>query len=63
MLTNGSRANTEKLVHDNGIENLVDDIISVDDFSTWKPQIDLYRQAALKHSCAPENALLVAAHA
>ncbi|EMP56910.1 dehalogenase [Marinobacter santoriniensis NKSG1] len=63
MLTNGSRANTEKLVHDNGIENLVDDIISVDDFNTWKPQTDLYRQAALKHSCAPENALLVAAHA
>lgn len=63
MLTNGSRANTEKLVRDNGLEHLVDDIVSVDDFNTWKPQTELYRQAALKHSCAPENALLVAAHA
>lgn len=63
MLTNGSRANTEKLVRDNDIEHLVDDIVSVDDFNIWKPQTELYRQAALKHSCAPENALLVAAHA
>lgn len=63
MLTNGSRANTEKLARDNDIEHLVDDIVSVDDFSIWKPQTELYRQAALKHSCAPENALLVAAHA
>jgi len=63
LLSNGSRANTEKLVGDNGIEHLVDDIISVDDFNIWKPQTELYRQAALKHSCAPENALLIAAHA
>ena len=63
MLTNGSRANTEKLVHDNGIEDLVDDIISVNDFNTWKPQTELYRQAAKKHACPPENALLIAAHA
>ncbi len=63
LLSNGSRANTEKLVGDNGIEHLVDDIVSVDDFGIWKPQTELYRQAALKHSCAPENAVLVAAHA
>ncbi len=63
MLTNGSRANTEKLVRDNDVEHLVDDIVSVDDFNIWKPQTELYRQAALKHSCAPENAVLVAAHA
>lgn len=63
LLTNGSRANTENLVRDNGIEHLVDDIVSVEDFNIWKPQTELYRQAALKHSCAPENALLVAAHA
>tara|TARA_R110001599_G_scaffold338288_1_gene557230 strand:- start:339 stop:1034 length:696 start_codon:yes stop_codon:yes gene_type:complete len=63
FLTNGSRTNTKNLVRDNGIEHLVDDIISVEDFNIWKPQTELYRQAALKHSCAPENALLVAAHA
>jgi 2-haloacid dehalogenase len=63
LLTNGSRANTENLVRDNGIEHLVDDIVSVEDFKIWKPQTELYRKAALKYSCAPENALLVAAHA
>ena len=63
LLTNGSRANTEKLVRDNGIEQLIDDIVSVEDFNIWKPQTQLYRQAALKHACAPENALLIAAHA
>lgn len=63
LLTNGSRANTEKLVRDNGIEHLVDNIVSVEDFNVWKPQTALYREAALKCSCAPENALLVAAHA
>lgn len=63
LLTNGSRANTEKLVRDNGIEHLIDDVLSVEDFRIWKPQTALYRRAAQKHSCAPENALLVAAHA
>lgn len=63
LLTNGSRANTEKLVRDNGIEQLVDDIVSVEDFKIWKPQTQLYRQAAQKYSCAPGNALLIAAHA
>ena len=63
LLTNGSRANTENLIRDNGIEHLVDDIVSVEDFNLWKPQTELYRQAALKHSCAPANSLLVAAHA
>src|SRR6056297_3558188 len=38
LLTNGSRANTEKLVRDNNLEHLVDDIVSVDDFHIWKPQ-------------------------
>jgi len=51
------------LVRDNGLEHLVDDIVSVEDFSIWKPQTELYRLAALKHACAPANALLVAAHA
>ncbi|MEX2524340.1 MAG: HAD-IA family hydrolase, partial [Gammaproteobacteria bacterium] len=63
LLTNGSRANTEKLVRDNGIEHLVDDIVSVEDFKIWKPQPALYHQAVRKHSCDPGNALLVAAHA
>lgn len=63
LLTNGSRGNTEKLVRDNGIEHLVDDIVSVEDFKIWKPQTALYHQAAKKYSCDPGNALLIAAHA
>ena len=63
LLTNGSRANTEKLVRDNGIEHLVDDIVSVEDFNIWKPQAALYQAAARRHSCDPGNALLIAAHA
>lgn len=59
MLTNGSRANTDKLVRDNGIEHLVDGIVSVEDFSIWKPQTDLYRQAALKYSCDPDRKSVV----
>lgn len=63
LLTNGSRANTQKLVRDNALEHLVDDIVSVDGFRIWKPQTALYQQAVLKYSCAPQNALLIAAHA
>lgn len=63
LLSNGSRENTETLVNNNGISNLVDYISSVDDWKTWKPQIELYREAAANHSCAPENAVLIAAHA
>lgn len=63
LLTNGSRSNTEGLVRDNGLDHLVDDVISVEDFGIWKPQQALYHQAALKHSCDPGSALLVAAHA
>jgi len=63
LLTNGSLANTEKLVRNNGIEHLVDDIVSVEDFRIWKPQTELYHQAARKYACDPGNALLIAAHA
>lgn len=63
LLTNGSRANTEKLVADNGIDDLVDDIVSVEDFEVWKPQAELYRRAASKCSCDSSDALLIAAHA
>lgn len=63
LLTNGSRANTEKLARDAGIEPLVDDIVSVEDFKIWKPQAELYRLAVKKHACAPDEALLIAAHA
>ncbi|MDT8309957.1 MAG: haloacid dehalogenase type II [Methylophaga sp.] len=63
LLTNGSRENTEKLLQNNNIEHLVDDIVSVEEFGVWKPQTELYRRAARKFSCDPDKALLIAAHA
>lgn len=63
LLTNGSRANSEKLIRTNGIEHLVDGLLSVEDVQLWKPRTELYREAALRYQCAPENAALIAAHA
>ena len=63
LLTNGSRANSEQLVRANGIEHLVDGLISIEDFQVWKPCNSLYEQAARAWHCAPQNALLLAAHA
>lgn len=63
LLTNGSRANTQKLTRDNAIGHLIDGIVSVEDFRIWKPQAALYHHAALEYTCATNNAVLVAAHA
>ncbi|WP_237061700.1 haloacid dehalogenase type II [Microbulbifer zhoushanensis] len=63
LLTNGSRDNTEKLVQEAGLESLVDDIVSIEEFRVWKPMAQVYRQAAARAGVAPEQATLVAAHA
>lgn len=63
LLTNGSRKNTEKLVHDNELSLLIDDIVSVEEFKIWKPHKALYQKAAQKYSCPQENTVLIAAHA
>ncbi|SFR66270.1 2-haloacid dehalogenase [Marinobacter daqiaonensis] len=63
LLTNGSRANTEKLVSNAGLTDLVDDVISIEDFKVWKPKADVYREASRRCGVEPADATLIAAHA
>lgn len=63
LLTNGSRANTEKLVAGAGLTDQVGEVISIEDFQVWKPQPALYQQACHKLGVQPEDATLIAAHA
>jgi 2-haloacid dehalogenase len=63
LLTNGSRANTEKLVAGAGLTELVDDVISIEDFRVWKPRSDVYREACQTFVVSPADATLIAAHA
>lgn len=63
LLTNGSRANTEKLVAGAGLTDLVDDVISIEAFEVWKPKAAVYQQACRQSGVSPEDATLIAAHA
>lgn len=63
LLTNGSRANTEKLVASAGLTDLVDDVVSIEDFQVWKPQAAVYREACRQAGVRPGDATLIAAHA
>ncbi|GGY60363.1 haloacid dehalogenase type II [Marinobacter zhanjiangensis] len=63
LLTNGSRANTEKLVAGAGLTELVDDVISIEDYQIWKPRSDVYREACQTFGVSPAEATLIAAHA
>lgn len=63
LLTNGSRANTEKLVAGAGLSDLVDDVISIEDFQVWKPRAEVYLDACRRCGVGPEDTTLIAAHA
>lgn len=63
LLTNGSRANTEKLVDGAGLSNLVDDVISIEDFQIWKPRREVYLEACRRCGTGPQDTTLIAAHA
>ena len=63
LLTNGSRANTEQLLGRAGLDGLVDDVLSVEDFGVWKPKLELYQGACRKMGIKPGEATLIAAHA
>ncbi|MGM0570509.1 haloacid dehalogenase type II [Marinobacter sp.] len=63
LLTNGSRANTEKLVARAGLSDLVDDVISIEDFQIWKPRAEVYLEACRRCGTGPEDTTLIAAHA
>ncbi|MFW5825010.1 MAG: haloacid dehalogenase type II [Marinobacter sp.] len=63
LLTNGSRANTEKLVAGAGLSDLVDEVISIEDFQVWKPRAEVYQEACRRCGVGPGDATLIAAHA
>lgn len=63
LLTNGSRANTEKLVAGAGLSDVVDRVISIEDFQIWKPQAGVYREACRQCGVNTGEATLIAAHA
>jgi len=67
LLTNGPAEGTQKLTQQAGLQSLVDEIISVEDFQQWKPAPELYLSAARSMGLSTrdriDDAVLIAAHA
>ncbi|GGM60372.1 dehalogenase [Longimycelium tulufanense] len=61
-LTNGSAQTTSTLLRRSGLDELVEQVVSVDAVRRWKPAPDPYRHAATACGVAPERLALVAAH-
>ena len=62
ILTNGGEATTRELVDRNGLGDLVDDCISVDEVRRWKPAPEPYLHAARRLDLDPSDLALVAVH-
>jgi 2-haloacid dehalogenase len=62
-LTNGSVANTSALLRRAGIDEDIEQVLSVDDIQRWKPAPEIYRHAATSSNVQPDRIALVAAHA
>jgi 2-haloacid dehalogenase len=62
-LTNGSAANTSALLRRAGIDEDIEQVLSVDDIQRWKPAPEIYRHAATSTGVPPDRLALVAAHA
>lgn len=62
-LTNGSAQNTAALLQRAGIDNDIEQVLSVDDVRRWKPAPEIYRHAADSTQVPPGRVALVAAHA
>ncbi|WP_341937407.1 haloacid dehalogenase type II [Marinimicrobium sp. C2-29] len=63
LLTNGSADNTRQLVAQAHLDPLVDDIVSIDEHSIWKPQPALYQAVCQQLHTPPADTTLIAAHA
>ncbi|MGE0141554.1 MAG: haloacid dehalogenase type II [Ilumatobacteraceae bacterium] len=63
LLTNGSASTTSKLVSSNGLDHLIDDIVSVDEVRSWKPAPAPYRHVVQRLAVQPGRVALVAVHA
>lgn len=62
VLTNGTRENTEQLLHNAEVHHLVDTVVTVHDVGRWKPAPDPYLHAAQVAGVHPSEAALVAVH-
>lgn len=62
-LTNGSARNTARLLRRAGLDEDIEQVLSVDDVRRWKPAADVYRHAVHSTHVFPERVALVAAHA
>lgn len=62
-LTNGSAQNTAILLQRAGIDEDIEQVLSVDDVQRWKPAPEIYRHAATSTQVPPDRVALVAAHA
>ena len=62
-LTNGSSQNTATLLRRAGIDDYIEQLLSVEDVRRWKPAAEIYRHAAHSTQVPPDRVALVAAHA
>jgi 2-haloacid dehalogenase len=62
VLTNGVRASAERALHDGGIRDLLDDVLSVDAVRAFKPDPRVYRLATARFACDPERILFVSSN-
>lgn len=63
LLTNGSADNTRQLVAREDLSALVDNIVSIDEHSVWKPQSSLYQAVCKQLNVPRAETTLIAAHA
>ncbi|MDQ6656289.1 MAG: haloacid dehalogenase type II [Verrucomicrobiota bacterium] len=61
-LTNGSAETTRKMFASAGLEDAVEQFISIDEVKQWKPAAAVYLHAAKKLGVAPDELALIAAH-
>lgn len=62
VLTNGTRETTEELLARAGVDQFVDQVVTVHDARRWKPAADPYRLAASRASVPVGEAALIAVH-
>lgn len=63
FLSNGSQANTERLMSQNGLTEFVDAIVSIESIGTWKPSKAVYQEAVKRLEGDLESSAMIAAHA
>lgn len=62
-LTNGSAANTARLLHRNGLADHVELVMSVDEVGAWKPRPEPYHHALARLELPGHRVAMVAVHA